>query len=175
MENIMRSDKLKYVHSDIRGPVFVEALKMEKEGTKVLKLNTGNPATFGFGMPDSVKNALLENTDRAVAYCDLRGMPAAREAIYEYHKKKGIEKRREILAKNEEECDAIKAQLAELAKTNVQKELEVSKLEKQVKDLLEKVAKAQDEIDAKAAEYEELGNSERLNELQRLLAGSETK
>ncbi len=92
MENIMRSDKLKYVHSDIRGPVFVEALKMEKEGTKVLKLNTGNPATFGFGMPDSVRNALLENADKAVAYCDLRGMPAAREAIYEYHKKKGIEK-----------------------------------------------------------------------------------
>jgi len=92
MENIMRSEKLKYVHSDIRGPVFVEALKMEKEGTKVLKLNTGNPATFGFKMPDSVKNALLENADRAVAYCDLRGMPAAREAIYEYHKKKGIEK-----------------------------------------------------------------------------------
>ncbi len=92
MEEIMRSDKLKYVHSDIRGPVFVEALKMEKEGTKVLKLNTGNPATFGFKMPDSVRNALLENADKAVGYCDLRGMPASREAIYEYHKKKGIEK-----------------------------------------------------------------------------------
>ena len=87
-----RSDKLQYVHSDIRGPVFIEALKMEKEGTKVLKLNTGNPATFGFKMPDSVKTALLENADKAVAYCDLRGMPAARDAIYEYHKKKGIEK-----------------------------------------------------------------------------------
>lgn len=87
-------------------------------------------------------------------------------------KKKDIEKRREILAKNEEECDTIKAQLAELKKSNIQKDLEVSKLEKQVKDMLEKVIKAQDEIDAKAAEHQELGNSERLNELQRLLSGS---
>ena len=56
MEPIMRSDKLANVHSDIRGPVFVEAMRMRKEGIDVLRLNTGNPATFGFGMPD---NALL--------------------------------------------------------------------------------------------------------------------
>ncbi len=92
MYEIKRSDKLQEVHSDIRGPVFLEALKMEKQGERVLKLNTGNPAAFGFTMPSSVKEALSENMDRAVAYCDLRGMPAAREAIYNYHKKKGVEK-----------------------------------------------------------------------------------
>ena len=54
MEKIMRSDKLQLVHSDIRGPVFQEALKMEKAGEKVLKLNTGNPGKFGFGIPDSI-------------------------------------------------------------------------------------------------------------------------
>ncbi len=91
MEPIMRSDKLANVHSDIRGPVFVEAMRMRKEGIDVLRLNTGNPATFGFGMPDSVKNALLNNADKAVAYCDLKGMPEAREAICNYHKSKGIE------------------------------------------------------------------------------------
>lgn len=91
MREILRSDKLANVHSDIRGPVFVEAMRMRKEGIDVLRLNTGNPATFDFGMPDSVRNALLNNTDKAVAYCDLKGMPDARESICDYHKGKGIE------------------------------------------------------------------------------------
>lgn len=90
MKQINRSDKLKLVHSDIRGPVFVESNRMRAEGIDVMRLNTGNPATFGFKMPDSVRNALLNNADKAVAYCDLKGMPDAREAICEYHKSKGI-------------------------------------------------------------------------------------
>ncbi len=91
MREILRSDKLANVHSDIRGPVFVEAMRMRKEGIDVLRLNTGNPATFDFKMPDSVRNALMNNADKAVAYCDLKGMPDAREAICNYHKGKGIE------------------------------------------------------------------------------------
>ena len=91
MRDINRSDKLQNVHSDIRGPVFVEAMRMRKEGIDVLRLNTGNPATFDFKMPDSVRNALINNADKAVAYCDLKGMPDAREAICNYHKSKGIE------------------------------------------------------------------------------------
>lgn len=91
MDPIMRSDKLTNVHSDIRGPVFVEAMRMRSEGIDVLRLNTGNPATFGFKMPDSVRNSLINNADKAVAYCDLKGMPEAREAICNYHKSKGIE------------------------------------------------------------------------------------
>lgn len=88
---INRSENLEPVHSDIRGPLYLESQRMAKEGIKVLRLNTGNPATFGFGMPDSVRNALLNNVDKAVAYCDLKGMPAAREAICNYHKSKGIQ------------------------------------------------------------------------------------
>lgn len=91
MKEISRSDKLQLVHSDIRGPVFVESNRMRKEGIDVLRLNTGNPATFDFKMPDSVRNALINNADKAVAYCDLKGMPDAREAICNYHKGKGIE------------------------------------------------------------------------------------
>ncbi|MGI6746495.1 MAG: Glutamate-pyruvate aminotransferase AlaA [Firmicutes bacterium ADurb.Bin300] len=90
MDLLMRSDKLKNVHSDIRGPVFVEATRMRKEGIDVLRLNTGNPATFGFEMPDSVRNALINNADKAVPYCDLKGMPEARESICSYHKGKGF-------------------------------------------------------------------------------------
>lgn len=89
--NIKIADRMAEVHSDIRGPIFVEANRMAAQGIDVLKLNTGNPATFGFKMPDSVRNALLANADKAVAYCDLKGMPEARKAIYEYHSRRGIQ------------------------------------------------------------------------------------
>ena len=88
---ILKSDRLTHVHSDIRGPLYVEALRMQATGTPVLRLNTGNPGNFGFQMPQSVRQALLENVDKAVPYCDVRGMAAARQAILEYHKSCGIQ------------------------------------------------------------------------------------
>lgn len=88
---ILKSDRLTHVHSDIRGPLYVEALRMQAAGTPVLRLNTGNPGNFGFQMPQSVRQALLENVDKAVPYCDVRGMAAARQAILEYHKSCGIQ------------------------------------------------------------------------------------
>ena len=91
MYEIKMAERMESVHSDIRGPIFVEANRMSAEGIPVLKLNTGNPATFGFPMPDSVRKALLENADKAVAYCDLKGMPEARRAICAYHQSKGIQ------------------------------------------------------------------------------------
>lgn len=90
MNSIPCSDRMESVHSDIRGPVFEKAMAMIAAGTDVLRLNTGNPATFGFQMPDSVRSALLGNIDKAVGYCDLRGMPEARTAIWNYHINKGI-------------------------------------------------------------------------------------
>ena len=90
MEILRSTDKLIPVHSDIRGPIFLEALRMQEEGEQVLKLNTGNPGTFGFTMPESVKKALMENMDKAVPYCDYRGMPSAREAICAYHISRGF-------------------------------------------------------------------------------------
>ena len=87
---ILKSDRLTHVHSDIRGPLYVEALRMQAAGTPVLRLNTGNPGNFGFQMPQSVRQALLENVDKAVPYCDVRGMAGARQAILEYHKSCGI-------------------------------------------------------------------------------------
>ena len=88
---ILKSDRLTHVHSDIRGPLYVEALRMQAAGTPVLRLNTGNPGNFGFQMPQSVRQALLENVDKAVPYCDVRGMAAARQAILKYHKSCGIQ------------------------------------------------------------------------------------
>ena len=65
---IARSDRLDHVHSDIRGPLYQEALKMESQGIQVLKLNTGNPGRFGFQLPDSVRQALARHIDEAVPY-----------------------------------------------------------------------------------------------------------
>ncbi len=85
------SEIIKSINSDIRGKNFYTALELEQSGEKILKLNTGNPATFGFGMPESVRKALLKNMDNAVGYCDVRGMVLARESIMEYHKSKNIQ------------------------------------------------------------------------------------
>ncbi len=84
------SEIINSVNSDIRGKNYYTALELEKNGEKILKLNTGNPAAFGFCMPDSVRKALLEKTDQALGYCDVRGMIPAREAIMQYHKSKNI-------------------------------------------------------------------------------------
>lgn len=90
MEKIIRAKRMERVHSDIRGPLFVEAMKMQGNGINVLKLNTGNPATFGFKQPQSIEKALEGHTADGVGYCDFKGMPQAREAICEYEKTKGI-------------------------------------------------------------------------------------
>lgn len=87
----LTAERLKNIGSDIRGKNFWAALDLEKKGEKVLKLNTGNPAAFGFKTPDSVREALIKNLDRALGYSDVRGMIDAREAIMEYHIKKGVE------------------------------------------------------------------------------------
>ena len=88
---IPSSDRLAYVHSDIRGPLYQEALRMESEGTNVLKLNSGNPGRFGFKLPNSVRQALALHIDEAVPYCDVRGMPDARNVICTYHIGRGLQ------------------------------------------------------------------------------------
>jgi len=88
---IARSDRLDHVHSDIRGPLYQEALRMESEGINVLKLNTGNPGRFGFKLPNSVRQALALHIDEAVPYCDVRGMAAARNVICTYHIGRGLQ------------------------------------------------------------------------------------
>lgn len=87
---IAKSNRISQIHSDIRGPLYVEALRMQAAGTPILKLNTGNPANFGFKLPDSVRTALTDHVDDAVAYCDVRGMLPARQAIESYHRGRGM-------------------------------------------------------------------------------------
>ena len=85
------ADRMADIHSDIRGPLYREALKLQEQGRNILKLNTGNPAAFGFTLPESIRAAIEGRENEAVAYCDFQGMPAARRAIIDYCIKKGIE------------------------------------------------------------------------------------
>lgn len=88
---IPSSDRIAQVHSDIRGPLYVEALQMQAAGISVLKLNTGNLGSFGFALPESVRRSLIHHIDRAVPYCDVKGMPEARAAICRYHQGRGLQ------------------------------------------------------------------------------------
>ena len=84
------SGNLKNVHSDIRGDIYMHALELEKQGHKVLKLNTGNPAAFGFKMPQSIKERIITDVEKALGYCDIRGIEESKNAIKDYHLSRGI-------------------------------------------------------------------------------------
>ncbi|MDY4281213.1 pyridoxal phosphate-dependent aminotransferase [[Pasteurella] aerogenes] len=90
MKVFPKSDKLEHVCYDIRGPVHKEALRLEEEGNKILKLNIGNPAPFGFEAPDEILVDILRNLPAAQGYCDSKGLYSARKAIVQYYQSKNI-------------------------------------------------------------------------------------
>jgi len=83
-----KSTKLDNVLYDVRGPVVAEAARMEEEGKKILKLNIGNPATFGFTAPDEVIEDMISNVRDCEGYSDSRGLFSARKAIMQYYQLK---------------------------------------------------------------------------------------
>ena len=90
MKTFNKSTKLDNVCYDIRGPVMVEAVRMESEGQRILKLNIGNPAPFGFAAPDEVIRDMMYNLRECEGYSDSKGMFTARKAIMQYCQLKGI-------------------------------------------------------------------------------------
>lgn len=92
MRSFAKSDKLHGVCYDVRGPVLDAANAMKRQGTKILQLNIGNPAPFGFKAPpwilDAVREALLD--PRSQGYSEANGIEGAREAILAYHRSKGL-------------------------------------------------------------------------------------
>ncbi len=90
MEFFEKSHKLDNVCYDIRGPVMDEADRMEAQGEQILKLNIGNPAYFGFEAPQKILEIMNSNLSRTEGYSNSKGIPAAREAIARYCKKKNI-------------------------------------------------------------------------------------
>lgn len=90
MRTFEKSSKLDNVCYDIRGPVMDEANKMIAAGEKIVKLNIGNPAPFGFEAPQAVIDKMSENLPLTEGYSDSKGLLSAREAILEYCHKKNM-------------------------------------------------------------------------------------
>jgi alanine-synthesizing transaminase len=85
-----KSNALNEVCYDIRGPVLDEAKRLENDGFKILKLNIGNPAPFGFTAPDEVIHDLIINLRDAQGYGDSHGLFSARKAIMHEFQNKGV-------------------------------------------------------------------------------------
>ena len=90
MRQFKKSDKLDNVLYDVRGPVVDEAARMEEGGARILKLNIGNPASFGFRAPDEVVFDMRQQLADCEGYSDSRGLFAARKAIMQYSQLRNI-------------------------------------------------------------------------------------
>ncbi|QSX35230.1 pyridoxal phosphate-dependent aminotransferase [Shewanella avicenniae] len=90
MRPIIKSHKLDSVCYDIRGPVHKEARRLEDEGHRILKLNIGNPAPFGFEAPEEIVRDVILNLPSSQGYCESKGLFSARKAIVQHYQAKGI-------------------------------------------------------------------------------------
>jgi len=87
---IRKSNKLANICYEIRGPVLKEAVRMEDEGHRILKLNIGNPAPFGFEAPDEILVDVIKNLPNAQGYCESKGLFSARKAVMQKYQALGI-------------------------------------------------------------------------------------
>ncbi|EAR61515.1 pyridoxal phosphate-dependent aminotransferase [Neptuniibacter caesariensis] len=90
MPVIRKSNKLINVCYDIRGPVLQEAKRLEEEGQRILKLNIGNPAPWGFEAPEEIVQDVILNLPASQGYCDSKGLFSARKAVMQECQKNGI-------------------------------------------------------------------------------------
>ncbi len=90
MQPILKSEKLNNVCYDIRGPVLQRAREMEEDGQRIIKLNIGNPAAFGFEVPEEIQQDVIRNMSKAAGYTDSKGLFEPRKAIMHYTQSKQI-------------------------------------------------------------------------------------
>jgi alanine-synthesizing transaminase len=87
---ILKSAKLANVLYDVRGPIVDAAKQMEDEGQKIIKLNIGNLAPFGFDAPEEIQQDMIRNLPNSAGYSDSKGIFAARKAVMHYTQQQGI-------------------------------------------------------------------------------------
>ena len=87
---VTQSSKLADVCYDIRGPVLDAARQLEEEGRRILKLNIGNPAPFGFEAPDEIIANVVRNLPFSEGYSDSQGLLSARTAIVQHYQEQGF-------------------------------------------------------------------------------------
>jgi alanine-synthesizing transaminase len=90
LKTILKSAKLANVLYDIRGPIMDAARQMEDEGQKIIKLNLGNLAVFGFDAPEEIQQDMIRNLPNSAGYSDSKGIFAARKAVMHETQKQGI-------------------------------------------------------------------------------------
>jgi alanine-synthesizing transaminase len=90
LKTIQKSAKLANVLYDIRGPIMDAARRMEEEGHKIIKLNIGNLAPFGFDAPEEIQQDMIRNLPSSAGYSDSKGIFAARKAVMHYTQQQGI-------------------------------------------------------------------------------------
>ena len=91
MKPIQKSSKLANVLYDVRGPIVDAARQMEDEGHKIIKLNIGNLAPFGFEPPEEIVQDMIRNLPDSAGYSDSKGIFSARKAVMHYTQEQGIE------------------------------------------------------------------------------------
>ena len=89
--DLRQSDKLQGVAYDVRGPLLDEAARMEADGYRILKLNIGNPAPFGFEAPEEILQAVTRNLPTAQGYSESKGLFSARTAVEQYYQLHGLD------------------------------------------------------------------------------------
>jgi alanine-synthesizing transaminase len=87
---VLKSKKLDNVCYDIRGPILSHAKQMEEEGHRIIKLNIGNPAEFGFEAPDEITQDVIRNINKSSGYTESYGLFEPRKALCIIPKQKGI-------------------------------------------------------------------------------------
>ncbi|ASI67273.1 aminotransferase [Diaphorobacter nitroreducens] len=90
MKPIRKSAKLNNVLYDVRGPIVDAAKQMEDEGQKIIKLNIGNLAPFGFDAPEEIQQDMIRNLSNSAGYSDSKGIFAARKAVMHYSQQQGV-------------------------------------------------------------------------------------
>lgn len=88
--DIRQSSKLLNVRYDVRGPILEEAQRLETAGQRIMRLNIGNPAPFGFEAPDEILKDMISNLPDAQGYSDSKGITSARRAVSQYYETEGI-------------------------------------------------------------------------------------
>ncbi len=90
MRTVQKSAKLANVCYDIRGPIMDAARQMEEEGHKIIRLNIGNMAPFGFDAPEEIQQDMIRNLPTSAGYSDSKGIFGARKAVMHYTQQQGI-------------------------------------------------------------------------------------
>jgi alanine-synthesizing transaminase len=91
MKPIQKSTKLAHVLYDVRGPIVEAARRMEEEGHKIIKLNIGNLAPFGFDAPEEIQQDMIHHLPSSAGYSDSKGIFAARKAVMHYTQELGVQ------------------------------------------------------------------------------------